>query len=181
MRRVRWVPRSTAALGTMPAAAGREMMIDRYLIVSGVSFSCRAKEAGLVDGRFYRSVSPGLATSFFNEVNLCIARDLMNLIIQESPDWQETVVSEAARCGSKNGALRCGRGTGTSKFGAITLCKFILELISRPLSKLYGRDHLDSTTAQVSGSSCQGAKGGFDIAATWHVNRVFPKHDRLGK
>ncbi|KAK6037109.1 helicase protein, partial [Cooperia oncophora] len=71
-------------------------------------------------GRTGRVGNIGLATSFFNEKNRNIARDLMDLIVeanQELPDWLERVAGDVARFGTRSGGSRGGRGSGGQKFG----------------------------------------------------------------
>ena len=55
----------------------------------------------------------GLATSFFNDKNRNIARDLTDLIVeanQDLPDWLERVASEAQRSGGGNRGRNRGGG-----------------------------------------------------------------------
>ncbi|EYC00217.1 hypothetical protein Y032_0117g675 [Ancylostoma ceylanicum] len=73
-------------------------------------------------GRTGRVGNIGLATSFFNEKNRNIARDLMDLIVeanQELPDWLERVAGDVARYGTRGGGGRGGRGSGGNKFGDV--------------------------------------------------------------
>ncbi|VDL71738.1 unnamed protein product [Nippostrongylus brasiliensis] len=65
-------------------------------------------------GRTGRVGNIGLATSFFNEKNRNIARDLMDLIVeanQELPEWLERVAGDVARYGTRSGGGRGGRGS----------------------------------------------------------------------
>uniref|UniRef100_A0A1I8EER2 RNA helicase n=1 Tax=Wuchereria bancrofti TaxID=6293 RepID=A0A1I8EER2_WUCBA len=58
---------------------------------------------------------PGLATSFFNDKNRNIARDLAELVVeanQELPEWLEKISADAQRYGT-----RPGRAKGGSRFG----------------------------------------------------------------
>ncbi|CAJ0571419.1 unnamed protein product, partial [Mesorhabditis spiculigera] len=67
-------------------------------------------------GRTGRVGNIGLATSFFNDKNRNIARDLMDLIVesnQELPDWLERCASDSGRYG---GSGRPQRGRG-GRFG----------------------------------------------------------------
>ncbi|PIO63607.1 helicase protein [Teladorsagia circumcincta] len=126
-------------------------------------------------GRTGRVGNIGLATSFFNEKNRNIARDLMDLIVeanQELPDWLERVAGDVARFGTRSGGGRGGRGSGGQKFG--------------------GRDH----RIQYSGNQgnqgggfggqqsrgFQGSGGGFGSAAPRQSqsNRAPPQEDWFG-
>ncbi|CAI5444766.1 unnamed protein product [Caenorhabditis angaria] len=68
-------------------------------------------------GRTGRVGNVGLATSFFNDKNRNIARELMDLIVeanQELPDWLEGISGEMRTGGGfRNG----GRGRGGQRFG----------------------------------------------------------------
>ncbi|CAJ0947027.1 unnamed protein product, partial [Mesorhabditis belari] len=72
-------------------------------------------------GRTGRVGNIGLATSFFNDKNRNIARDLMDLIVeanQELPEWLERVASDSGRYGGSGRPQRGGaaRGNG-NRFG----------------------------------------------------------------
>ncbi|GMT32612.1 hypothetical protein PFISCL1PPCAC_23909, partial [Pristionchus fissidentatus] len=70
-------------------------------------------------GRTGRVGNIGLATSFFNDKNSNLARDLMDLVVeanQELPDWLERAASERSRFGGAKSGGRGGRGGG-NKFG----------------------------------------------------------------
>ncbi|KAJ1361849.1 Sphingosine N-acyltransferase [Parelaphostrongylus tenuis] len=122
-------------------------------------------------GRTGRAGNIGLATSFFNEMNCKIAGDLVKLMIeanQEIPDWLETIACETTRCGSRNGAIRGGRGSSGNR-------------------KLGGSEHrVQCDSTQVCGpggqpKGCQDDRGGFDSAATRHINRLPEKQDWFGE
>ncbi|CAI4228783.1 unnamed protein product [Auanema sp. JU1783] len=69
-------------------------------------------------GRTGRVGNIGLATSFFNDKNRNIARELMDLIVeanQEIPEWLERVAGDSSRYGSRGTGNR-GRGSG-NRFG----------------------------------------------------------------
>uniref|UniRef100_A0A914ZI88 RNA helicase n=2 Tax=Parascaris univalens TaxID=6257 RepID=A0A914ZI88_PARUN len=62
-------------------------------------------------GRTGRVGNVGLATSFFNDKNRNIARDLAELIVeanQELPEWLEKLSSDAQRYGSRPGRVKGG-------------------------------------------------------------------------
>lgn len=64
-------------------------------------------------GRTGRVGNVGVATSFFNDKNRNIARDLAELVVeanQELPDWLERMARES-RPGGGGGGMR-GRGRG---------------------------------------------------------------------
>uniref|UniRef100_A0AAF5PJX0 RNA helicase n=1 Tax=Wuchereria bancrofti TaxID=6293 RepID=A0AAF5PJX0_WUCBA len=66
-------------------------------------------------GRTGRVGNVGLATSFFNDKNRNIARDLAELVVeanQELPEWLEKISADAQRYGT-----RPGRAKGGSRFG----------------------------------------------------------------
>lgn len=66
-------------------------------------------------GRTGRVGNIGLATSFFNEKNRNIARDLAQLVVeanQELPDWLERLARESRTAGG--GSMR-GRSRGGGK------------------------------------------------------------------
>ncbi|VDN06439.1 unnamed protein product [Thelazia callipaeda] len=66
-------------------------------------------------GRTGRVGNVGLATSFFNDKNRNIARDLAELVVeanQELPEWLEKLSADAQRYGT-----RPGRTKGASRFG----------------------------------------------------------------
>uniref|UniRef100_A0A183EJT8 RNA helicase n=1 Tax=Gongylonema pulchrum TaxID=637853 RepID=A0A183EJT8_9BILA len=66
-------------------------------------------------GRTGRVGNVGLATSFFNDKNRNIARDLAELVVeanQELPEWLEKMATDAQRCGT-----RPNRAKGGSRFG----------------------------------------------------------------
>ncbi|XP_071950498.1 ATP-dependent RNA helicase DDX3Y-like isoform X2 [Antedon mediterranea] len=69
-------------------------------------------------GRTGRVGNLGLATSFFNEKNRNIARDLCDLCIeakQEVPTWLESMAYEAKHSGTKRGRNRYGAGGFASR------------------------------------------------------------------
>uniref|UniRef100_A0A1I7Z5R6 RNA helicase n=1 Tax=Steinernema glaseri TaxID=37863 RepID=A0A1I7Z5R6_9BILA len=69
-------------------------------------------------GRTGRVGNVGIATSFFNDKNRNIARDLAELIVeanQELPDWLERQAADSQRFGRGGGANRYK--SGGSKFG----------------------------------------------------------------
>lgn len=54
----------------------------------------------------------GLATSFFNDKNRNIARDLAELVVeanQELPEWLEKISADAQRYGTRPGRAKGGR------------------------------------------------------------------------
>lgn len=54
----------------------------------------------------------GLATSFFNDKNRNIARDLAELVVeanQELPEWLEKISADAQRYGTRPGRTKGGR------------------------------------------------------------------------
>ncbi|KAE9417681.1 hypothetical protein Angca_004278, partial [Angiostrongylus cantonensis] len=113
-------------------------------------------------GRTGRVGNIGLATSFFNEKNRNIARDLMDLIVeanQELPDWLERVAGDVARFGTRSGGGRGGRGSGGNKFG--------------------GRDHrIQYNSGQGSGFQSrgyQGGGGGFNSSTPRQSSRAPPQ------
>lgn len=108
---------------------GRVGNIGKILLHFKRTFQCITFNSYLTD------YLAGLATSFFNDKNSNLARELMDLIVeanQELPDWLERAASERARFGGSRGG-RGGRGGG-QRFG--------------------GRDH------RVYGGSGQGNGGG---------------------
>ncbi|KAK5974143.1 ATP-dependent RNA helicase DDX3Y [Trichostrongylus colubriformis] len=123
-------------------------------------------------GRTGRVGNIGLATSFFNEKNRNIARDLMDLIVeanQELPDWLERVAGDVARFGTRSGGGRGGRGNGGQKFG--------------------GRDHRIQYSSNQGGQGggfggqsrgFQGSGGGFGGAPPRQSNRAPPQEDWFG-
>ncbi|MFH4976075.1 hypothetical protein AB6A40_002784 [Gnathostoma spinigerum] len=67
-------------------------------------------------GRTGRAGNIGLATSFFNDKNRNLGRDLADLLVeanQELPDWLERIAQEAPRSGNRYS----GRGRGANRFG----------------------------------------------------------------
>ncbi|KHJ94736.1 DEAD/DEAH box helicase, partial [Oesophagostomum dentatum] len=120
-------------------------------------------------GRTGRVGNIGLATSFFNEKNRNIARDLMDLIVeanQELPDWLERVAGDVARYGTRSGGGRGGRGSGGNKFG--------------------GRDHRIQYSGSGQGSGFGGQRGyqnsggGFGGSTQRQNNRAPPQEDWFG-
>lgn len=114
-------------------------------------------------GRTGRVGNIGLATSFFNDKNRNIARDLMDLIVeanQELPDWLESVAGDSGRYGGR-GPSRGGRGG--NKFG--------------------GRDHRMEYTGgnrnQPSGGGFQSSQrsGGFNNTQQQPRARAAPAND----
>jgi len=105
-------------------------------------------------GRTGRVGNVGLATSFFNDKNRNLARELGELIVeanQELPDWLEKAASEvsysaavvteclqSARFGGRSGR---GRGGGGNRFG--------------------GRDHRVQYGSQGGGGGMRPSGGGF--------------------
>ncbi|PAV83442.1 hypothetical protein WR25_08680 [Diploscapter pachys] len=69
-------------------------------------------------GRTGRVGNIGLATSFFNDKNRNIAKELMDLVVeanQELPEWLERVAGDSARYGGSRPGMR-GKGQG-NRFG----------------------------------------------------------------
>lgn len=72
---------------------------------------------GLISLKFFRmscssSSFLGLATSFFNDKNRNIARDLAELVVeanQELPEWLEKLSADAQRYGTRPGRAKGGR------------------------------------------------------------------------
>lgn len=61
----------------------------------------------------------GLATSFFNDKNRNIARDLAELVVeanQELPEWLEKISADAQRYGTRPSRTKGGRSVHNSNF-----------------------------------------------------------------
>ncbi|KAK6009544.1 hypothetical protein OSTOST_25518 [Ostertagia ostertagi] len=104
----------------------------------------------------------GLATSFFNEKNRNIARDLMDLIVeanQELPDWLERVAGDVARFGTRSGGGRRDHRI--------------------PVSSNQGRVKVEALGGSKS-RGFQGSGGGFGGAAPRQSNRAPPSEDWFG-
>ncbi|GMT04748.1 hypothetical protein PENTCL1PPCAC_26922, partial [Pristionchus entomophagus] len=107
----------TAPIMVATAVAARGLDIPNVKHVINYDLPNDADEYVHRIGRTGRVETSGLATSFFNDKNSNLARELMDLIVeanQELPDWLERAASERARFGGSRG----GRGgRGGNKFG----------------------------------------------------------------
>ncbi|VDN42594.1 unnamed protein product [Gongylonema pulchrum] len=73
-------------------------------------------------GRTGRVGNVGLATSFFNDKNRNIARDLAELVVeanQELPEWLEKMATDAQRCGTRPNRAKGGRFVVLKSYGTI--------------------------------------------------------------